>query len=156
MLAITTADLVRLGACAEGVEAFREIYGDGACLKWTREGQISVMKSPLRRYLGWAVCNGLVPWWSLPRSDLSGCNLSGCNLSGSDLSGSNLSGSNLSGSDLSGCNLSGCNLSGCNLRSSRVCLCETADCVRLRLLVANAGWVPDNSARLIRTPKGDG
>ena len=73
---ITVEDLERLGACKEGIEIFRDIFGDEYVAEWTLEEQINLIRSPLRKYFGWAVNMSLVPMWSMSEANLSGANLS--------------------------------------------------------------------------------
>ena len=114
---ITTQQLIDLKACPEGIQAFKEVYGDSWIGDWTLDRQLEVIKhDKLRRYFGWAVQNKLMPMWSMHNVDLSGANLSGACLSGACLRGACLSCANLSGANLSGACLRYADLSGANLR----------------------------------------
>ena len=126
--------LVRLHACADGLELFDTIASqqpDGRrdrirIARWTSLHGVWAWMT-CARFARWAEHRGIVPRADLRDAnlrdadlrdaDLGGANLrcanlSGANLSGADLRGANLRGANLSGADLRGANLSGANLSG--------------------------------------------
>ena len=117
---ITIKDLQRMRACESGVAAFREVCGDVIEGEWTAEAQAFALSTPLRRYLGWAVHDGLIPLWSmnrwdLTRADLRYANLGGADLTDADLTGADLAGANLTDADLAGANLTRADLTRANL-----------------------------------------
>ena len=119
---ITIEQLREKNACTPGMTDFIAIYPSGiASIDWTRQTMIDMLKSPLRKWIGWAYKRCLLPYWSLCEADLSGADLRGADLSEADLCGANLSGANLSGADLCGANLRGANLCGANLRGADLC-----------------------------------
>jgi uncharacterized protein YjbI with pentapeptide repeats len=108
--------LLESGACLDGVMEFVDCFGvRPVTIDWTYAAQLDFLRSPLRRYFGWAVARKIIPAWSLRGADLRGADLRGADLSGADLSGADLSGADLSGADLWGANLRGANLGGANL-----------------------------------------
>ena len=113
--------LEELGACPAGVKAFKAEYPKGLRREWTLEEQLRVLQhTELRKYLGWAWVNGVVPQWSMTRADLTRSNLTEADLTGADLiradlTGVNLTRANLRGADLHGANLTRANLRGANL-----------------------------------------
>jgi hypothetical protein len=117
-ITITVAQLREKGACASGIKEFTDQYGEEAEIEWTAETQVDFIKSPLRKYFGWAVDNNLIPMWSMRGANLRGANLEGANLWGADLRGANLEGADLEGANLEGADLRGANLWGANLEGA--------------------------------------
>ena len=173
-------------ACPAGVEAFKAEYPKGFRREWTLEEQLRVLQhTELRRYLGWAWRNKVVPQWSMRETDLSKANLTKADLYGADLtkanlpeanltwanlSGTNLTGANLSKADLSGANLSGAYLTGANLTGANLI---GASLFRVNLSGANltganltgaiwgereppAGWRVNQEGRLESQPLNEG
>jgi len=115
-ITISTEQLEELDACEKAIIEFKEYFHkDEVTLNWTPRLQLAIVKSPLRKYIRWAVENKIIPLWSMSGANLSGANLSGANLSRANLSRANLYGANLSGADLSGAYLSRANLSRADL-----------------------------------------
>ncbi len=112
---ITVEVLKKMGACEDGIEVFLREYPHGFSGKWTTKAQVAVLRTELRKYMGWAWRVGIVPAWSMKNVNLSGADLSGADLPNADLSNADLSGANLSGANLSGANLFGANLSNADL-----------------------------------------
>ena len=106
---ITVESLKAIGACKEGIEAFAEVYPNGLDpAAWTREEQLRVLKhTELRKHLGWAWRNNVIPQWSMSRATLSGADLRGADLRWANLRWANLTGADLHGADLYGADLSG-------------------------------------------------
>src|SRR3990167_1489266 len=107
---LLTVDMLHAkGACASGIEDFRAIFGDKFDGDWTPDLQLWVLHDwpyatpegvrlvSLRKYIGWAYAQKLIPLWSMSGANLSGANLHGANLSGADMRWANLSGANLHG-----------------------------------------------------------
>ena len=122
---ITYQQLVDAKACEEDLEAWREFFGgehdmviDGG---WTRDAQLLLLHTPLRRYIGWACDNGLIPMWSMSRADLHGADLQRSDLRWSDLRVADLQRSDLRWSDLHGADLRGADLRVADLRWSDLC-----------------------------------
>lgn len=69
------------------------MLGEGKRKKWTENWtiarQIELFKTPLNRYIMWAVGKKLIPLWSMSGQNLSKANLSWANLSWANLSGAN-------------------------------------------------------------------
>ena len=136
MFKITINQLREMDACQEGIENFLTAYPKGIWESdWSFDDQIAFIKSPLRKWFGWAVLNKLIPLWSMTRADLSGADLSWADLTRADLSGADLSeadltraklrGADLSwayliGADLSGADLTRADLSGAKLREADI------------------------------------
>ena len=72
-LKITVADLQSKRACRSGIDAFSKQFGQVAKIEWTRESQIELLKTPMRKYLGWAHYVGLLPLWTLSSVDTEFC-----------------------------------------------------------------------------------
>ncbi len=125
---VTAQMLLDADACEAGVLAFKATYPRGYRGPWSREILLTVLRTEMRRYVGWGVEKGIIPMWSLSGADLSGADLSGADLrradlrradlSGADLYGANLSGADLRRADLRRADLYGANLSGANLRNA--------------------------------------
>jgi len=126
MAKITVECLLDLGACEEGISAFQAVYPKGLHLSdWTLAEQIRVLKTDLRKYLGWGWKACVIPMLpmedadlteaDLTEADLSWANLSGANLSRAKLTNANLRRANLTGADLTGADLTGADLSCANL-----------------------------------------
>ena len=116
--------LQNLNACSEGVVAFQTAYPMGI-VTWSLDDQLALLHTDCRRYLGWAVHRGLLPYWSLSGADLRGADLRGADLSDADLRGANLRDANLReavlrDADLRGAKLSGADLSDADLRGCRL------------------------------------
>jgi len=78
---ITKKLLEEKEACAEGLACFNATFPDGIDLKdWTAEKQIEVLKSDLRKYIGWAFARGIIPLWSMQGANLGRANLVRANL----------------------------------------------------------------------------
>ncbi len=77
---ITLQMLIDANACREGLDQFTADYPEGIA-DWTREAQLSLMTTGCRRYLGWAVAQHIVPWWSMSGADLTDADLSDADLS---------------------------------------------------------------------------
>ena len=113
---ITKKLLEEKDACVEGLACFNAAFPNGIDLKdWTVEKQIEVLKSDLRKYIGWAFVRGIIPLWSMQGANLEGANLGGAYLGGANLGGANLGGAYLGGANLEGANLGGANLEGAYL-----------------------------------------
>ena len=82
---ITVQDLENKRACQLGIRLFQKIYGDEHEFDWTLGKQIEIIKSPLGKYFGWAVYNGLLPMWSMAGANLAGADLANANLTRADL-----------------------------------------------------------------------
>ena len=116
---ITKKLLEEKDACVEGLACFNATFPDGIDLKdWTVEKQIEVLKSDLRKYIGWAFVRGIIPLWSMQGANLEGANLGGAYLGGANLGGANLGGAYLEGANLEGANLGGANLLRANLEGA--------------------------------------
>ena len=121
---ITKKLLEEKDACVEGLACFNAAFPNGIDLKdWTVEKQIEVLKSDLRKYIGWAFVRGIIPLWSMQGAYLEGAYLryaylGGANLRDANLRGANLGGANLGGAYLEGANLEGANLGGANLEGA--------------------------------------
>ena len=103
LVRITKKLLEEKEACAEWLACFNATFPDGIDLKdWTAEKQIEVLKSDLRKYIGWAFARGIIPLWSMQGANLEGAYLGGANLGGAYLEGANLEGANLEGAYLGG------------------------------------------------------
>jgi len=146
MAKITVKSLTCLWACKLGITAFREVYPEGLALSdWTQEEQLRVLKTDLRKYLGWGSRAGLIPMLPMQKADLTGANLSWADLPGADLTGAyllraklrrakltgaklnyadltgaDLSNASLRRADLSGANLTNADLSGANLTGANL------------------------------------
>lgn len=111
-----TAELLREhDACDPGLEDFEATYPDGLETEWTLEDQLAILRTPLRRWLGWAWQEGLLPAWSMACMDLSGARLDDADLRGAYLFGANLANAHLIGADLRGAYLFGADLHGASL-----------------------------------------
>lgn len=127
---VTEAILRDHGALCHLVDLFRELFPDGYHGEWTLAHQLFVLRSPLRRGLGWAWHAGIVPrigmgglrWTraNLFGADLEGANLAGADLRESDVRGSDLFAANLHGADLRGADLRGSDLCGADLRGAHL------------------------------------
>ena len=85
---ITKKLLEEKEACAEGLACFNATFPDGIDLKdWTAEKQIEVLKSDLRKYIGWAFARGIIPLWSMQGANLGRANLVRANLEDAYLGG---------------------------------------------------------------------
>ena len=113
---ITKKLLEEKDACAEGLACFNATFPDGIDLKdWTAEKQIEVLKSDLRKYIGWAFARGIIPLWSMQGANLGRANLGGSNLGRANLEDANLENANLENANLENANLGGSNLGRSNL-----------------------------------------
>lgn len=82
---IITADILlgQYSACSYGVAQFSEMYPTGLdTTGWTLVQQLAVIKTPLRRWWGWATQNGILPAWSMRGADLRGADLSRADMTG--------------------------------------------------------------------------
>ncbi len=114
---ITVESLKVIDACKEGIKDFAAVYPNGLDpAAWTPEEQLRVLKhTELRKYLGWAWRNNVVPQWPMTRADLYRANLTRANLTGADLSGADLTGANVTRANLTGADLTGADLYRANL-----------------------------------------
>ena len=98
-ITITLKTLEDKGACTSGIEDFAKYYGEitEITIEWTRETQIELIKSPMRKHYGWAALKGLVPTWSMSGANLYGATLEGATLEGATLRSADLEGANLRG-----------------------------------------------------------
>ena len=113
---ITKKLLEEKEACAEGLACFNATFPDGIDLKdWTAEKQIEVLKSDLRKYIGWAFARGIIPLWSMQGANLGRANLVRANLYSANLESANLENANLENANLYSANLESANLGGANL-----------------------------------------
>ena len=118
-ITISTEQLEELDACEKAIIEFKEYFHkDEVTLNWTPRLQLAIVKSPLRKYIRWAVENKIIPLWSMSGANLSRANLSGANLSRANLSGAYLSRANLSRADLYGADLYGAYLSGADYKDA--------------------------------------
>ena len=121
MITITVDDLKSHNACQQGIDDFVAFAkGDRLEIDWTPEMQIEIIKSPLRKWFGWAVHSGLIPLWSMADANLSGADLSGADLRYANLIGANLVDAELTGANLVGANLMGTDLTGANLTGANL------------------------------------
>ncbi len=142
---VTREELLKYEACEEGITAFDSLYPNGLDLEWTLETQVAIVKSELRKYLGWAADHRLIPTANLNGANLNGADLSRAGLSRADLSGANLSGANLNGANLNGANLNGANLNGANLNGANL---NGANLNGANLSGVNLSWANLNGANL--------
>ena len=133
---LLTVDMLHAkGACASGIEDFRAIFGDKFDGDWTPDLQLWVLHDwpyatpegvrlvSLRKYIGWAYAQKLIPLWSMSGAvlrwaDLYGADLRNADLSSADLRNTNLSNTNLRNANLSSADLSSADLYGADLRSA--------------------------------------
>jgi uncharacterized protein YjbI with pentapeptide repeats len=121
-ITITLEQLKGKTACQSGIDDFLSAYPSGiAEIEWTRDDMIAMLKTPLRKWIGWAYYKSLLPYWSLHGANLSGADLIGANLLGANLIGADLSDANLIGANLIGANLRDANLRGANLSDAEYC-----------------------------------
>jgi len=117
---VTLEELRNNKACAEGMVAFKDRYGDSCELTLDVPTQIEIATGPLKSFYIWAASKRIVPFYNLSRADLEGADLEGADLEGANLYGAYLSvadlrGANLYGADLRGAYLSRADLEGANL-----------------------------------------
>ena len=105
-----------------GVRVFAKVYPAGLDpAAWTLEEQLRVLKhTELRRYLGWAWKNKVVPQWPMSNADLRGASLTGADLCEADLTEEDLSMANLTEEDLSVANLTEAGLTEANLTEANL------------------------------------
>jgi len=127
---ITEEELVKAGACAEGISLWRSIAKPSKSGKmrvratWTPLHQVWLAAAyPI--FHGWLAEKGLIPRANLREAnlreaDLRGANLSGASLIGANLIGADLREANLGGADLREANLIGANLGGADLRGANM------------------------------------
>lgn len=108
-LTITRQQLVDLGACASGLDAWDRVSADLGVspeawdLEWTPETQVlSLGCEDWRRHLGWLAYWGILPLWSMAGAVLRGADLRHADLRHAHLWGADLMGANLRGADLTG------------------------------------------------------
>ena len=89
---ITKQLLKEKAACADGVTAFVKAFPRGFnSTKWTLEKQLETLHdAELRKYIGWAYYNGLIPLWSMQSADLQSADLQSANLRWANLRSANL------------------------------------------------------------------
>ena len=91
LVRITKKLLEEKDACVEGLACFNAAFPNGIDLKdWTVEKQIEVLKSDLRKYIGWAFVRGIIPLWSMQGAYLEGAYLRYAYLGGANLRDANL------------------------------------------------------------------
>lgn len=96
---ITLEDLEAKDACRPGREAFQRAFPEGWEGEWGQEAMRRALSlNPLRRYLSWAVEEGVIP-----PLDLTGMDFSDSVLAEAPLLSPKLQGTNFSGADLSNC-----------------------------------------------------
>ena len=118
---ITKKLLEEKEACDEGLACFNATFPDGIDLKdWTAEKQIEVLKSDLRKYIGWAFARGIIPLWSMQGANLGRANLVRANLYSANLESANLVRANLESANLENANLENANLYSANLESANL------------------------------------
>lgn len=123
---ITTESLTNLGASEECIQEFFKMYPDGLYLtNWTLLEQIRVLKSPLRKYLGWMRNKDLLyiyplDYMVLSYTDLSNAYLENVSMIGTNLTKANLSGSVLTGVDFRGADLTDADLTYTDLRNVKL------------------------------------
>jgi hypothetical protein len=134
---ISVTRLRELEACEGGVKAFAKAFPEGLDVsRWDASCQLGVLMHPeLRRYLGWAWENGL-----LPRLPMAGWNLRGANLSKVNLRGAILSKANLRGTDLRKADLYGADLRKADLREADLREAVLREAVLSRADLSGAKW----------------
>ena len=62
-ITISMKQLESLGACAEGIEDFSRYFHnlDEVTLNWTPRLQLVIVRSPMRKWLGWAWGQNVLP-----------------------------------------------------------------------------------------------
>ena len=101
LVRITKKLLEEKEACAEGLACFNFAFPNGIDLKdWTVEKQIEVLKSDLRKYIGWAFVRGIIPLWSMQGANLEGAYLRYAYLGGANLRDANLRDAYLGGAKI--------------------------------------------------------
>ena len=140
IIRITVDDLKSLNACPAGIDEFVADFGNVYEAEWTLEEQLRILKTPMRRWIGWAYRVGLIPLWSMSGANLSEADLSEADLSGANLHEADLSGANLHEADLRGANLHEADLRGANL--------SWADLSEADLSLADLSWADLSGANL--------
>ena len=104
---ITAKDLERAGACSQGIELFRSLFGESLVVEnWTPLHTIWACAVEPSFYR-WLTDKNLVPFASLRGADLRGADLRDADLRGASLYGADLRDVELSGAELSGADLRG-------------------------------------------------
>ncbi len=118
------AELVRLGACSEGLALFDTIakhhkHGPSKIrLPWTTTHMVW-LATAYPSFWSWARDLNVLPSLALIRADLQRADLQRADLRNANLQRANLYGANLRSADLYGANLYGANLRSADLRSAR-------------------------------------
>ena len=152
-ITITTEQLRVIGACEDGITAFRGFFSnESATREWTAATQIEMLKSPLGRYLGWAVRNKLIPAWSMQSAYLQSADLQSADLRSANLQSADLRSAYLQSADLRYANLRSADLQSADLRYAdlryadlRYANLQSAKCMYIPAesmgSLLNAGWV---------------
>ena len=117
-VSITRAELIRKGACREGIALFDSIAFNGEWIGEFTPLRCLWLATAYPAFTSWLRSNGTIPAADLRGADLRGADLSGADLSGADLSGAYLRGADLSRADLSAADLRGACLYWAYLRGA--------------------------------------
>ena len=113
---LTRAELVKSGACENGLAEFDEHYPEGVFeAEWTVEVMQQAVTGPLKQHVPWAVSRRLLPVVNFSRANLGDANLVRANLYGANLEDANLEDANLVRANLVRANLVRANLYDANL-----------------------------------------
>ena len=113
-ITLSVEQLREAGACNEGIECFKKLFGEETEIIWNPMNELLVRKDPeLKKFFKWLLENKLISSFSF-----YGMQLNYAHLYNANLNDANLSDANLSNAYLSNTNLRNTNLRNTNLRNA--------------------------------------
>ena len=143
MIKITIEMLKKKEACLEGIKEFEKIFGLETKLEWTKEKQIELFKTPLCKYIMWAVNKGIIPLWSM-----AGANMAGANMAGADMTDADMARANMAGADMANANMARANMAGANMARANMAGADMTGAHRPENDMQKWGWIANKDGYL--------
>jgi len=99
-----------------GIDDFIKTFGNQVEMDWTLKAQLEILRTPMRKWFGWAYEVGLIPLWSMQKVDLSNLDMRGANMRWANMSGADMRWANMSGADMSGADMRGADMRWADMR----------------------------------------
>ena len=120
-ITLSVEQLREAGACNEGIECFKKLFGEETEIIWNPMNELLVRKDPeLKKFFKWLLENKLISSFSFYGMQLNYAHLYNANLNDANLSDANLSDADLRNAYLSNTNLHHANLSNADLRNTNL------------------------------------
>ena len=115
-ITLSIQDLKDAGACANGIECFKKLFGSRRTIVWNPLNELLVRKDPkLKNFFQWLLNKQLISSFSFSCMQLDSVDLHNAHVDNIDFRSANLSNADLSNADLSNAYLRNTNLSNANL-----------------------------------------